>query len=67
VSIQSQADLISEQLLADLRSERRAAVSIADVQLAVAGRVEGLGYDRRMLNRLVELTFLRIFKRAGYD
>lgn len=65
VSLETQADLISEQLLADLHSDRRAAVSILDVQLAVIGRVDGLGYDRRMLKRLVDLTFVRIFKGAG--
>jgi hypothetical protein len=65
MSIESQADLISKQLLDDLRNDRRMSVSIADVQFVVAGRVDGLGYDRGMLNRLVELTFLGVFKGAG--
>ena len=65
MSIESQADLISRQLLADLHSDRRVAVSIADIRLAVTGRVDSLGYDQRMFDRLVELTFLRVFEGAG--
>ena len=65
MSIQSQSKRIAEQLLDDLRVDRRRAISFVDVQQAVQARVEGIGYDNAAVDRIANLTFQKIFNRVG--
>lgn len=61
----SQAKRIADQLLADLRAKRRTKIDILDIERAVRGRVDGLGYDTNAIERLIDLTTRRVVEGAG--
>lgn len=61
----SQAKRIADQLLADLRAKRRTKIDILDIERAVRGRVDGLGYDGNAIERLIDLTTRRVVEGAG--
>lgn len=61
----SQAKRIADQLLADLRAKRRTKIDIFDIERAVRGRVDGLGYDRNAIEHLIDLTTRRVVEGAG--
>lgn len=63
--IESQSKIIAEQLLADLRADRREKLSLADVRRAVEGRVDGLGYDLAAVSLLAYLTFGYVLEGFG--
>lgn len=65
MSIESQSKIIVEQLLADLRANRREKLSLDDVCRAVEGRVDGIGYDLAAIGLLAYLTFGRVLEGFG--
>lgn len=63
--IESQSKIIAAQLLTDLRANRREKLSLAEVHRIVQERVDGIGYDRTMVEQLAYLTFGCVIEGIG--